>query len=131
MSEIKDRLRRAWRVLKGEHRWVYLELHCFACDSKYAVEIREGWTWPLIGQCKCREPMNLKSCTWDRALVFPIESQRQSPGMVHASKTGDYLTFEQAEALEKETGYGEKWWQTETVKNIRDRYAVRKEWEES
>jgi hypothetical protein len=31
--------------------------------------------------------------------------------------------------LEREQGYGEAWWETETLENIRDRYARRREWE--
>lgn len=123
------RLHRAWRSLRGE-TWVYLELHCFGCDSGYAVEIREEWAWPLIGRCKCENPHSIKSCTWNSAPVFPIESQRQSPGNVWFAKTGEHLTVEQIATLEAATGYGKKWWQTETVEAVRNRRAVRKEHEE-
>jgi hypothetical protein len=128
------RLARAWRALRGQY-WVYLRFHCFHCGSGYDVEMREGWHHPLIKRCKCVDPMSLKSAEWNKAMVFPIQSQRQNPSSVHQARTGEYLTVSETKALEERLGYGEKWYETETMEAIQNRYAVRKEhrieeWEE-
>jgi hypothetical protein len=109
--------------------FVTMRGYCFHCREEFNLEAYQDCVFPTRARCACPDPVRFDMMAFNSAHYFPTELMRVSPSEAVEFKTGDHLTFEEAEALERRVGYGSKWWEKSTVKAVRDRAAIRREHE--
>lgn len=124
----REVLRDTWMAFRGK-TFVAMRGHCFACGNSFHVEAYQDCLFPIRPRCGCTDPVSLDMMRFNGSMYFPLQLMKESPASVYQSKTGNHLTLSEAEELEQHIGYGERWWEEDTVANIKSRRAVRTEHE--
>ncbi len=121
-------LRDVWLALRGR-TFVTMRGYCFHCKKRFHVEAYQDCLFPIRPRCGCVDPVSLDMMHFNDSDYFPTQLMREAPTLVLETKTGDHLTYKEAQELEHRVGYGEKWWEKDTIEAIKNRGAVRKEHE--
>lgn len=122
----REVLRDVWLAFRGK-TFVTMRGYCFRCGSGFHIEAYQDCRFPLRPKCRCEDPVSLDMMRFNATSYWPTQLMKTAPSFVLEAKTGDHLTYEEAEELERRVGYGSEWWEEDTVEAIKNRGAVRAE----